>query len=112
MTDGRGRTEPLSQRIYDPIDTTADDFVDLAFMRSTLHSILDSLTEREDGVIAMRYGLAYGIPKTLEEIGQVYGVTRERIRQIESQTMKTLQDPSCNSTLSVFRQTPSAEVSA
>ena len=59
-------------------------------LQETLRSILDSLTLREADVIAMRFGLVDGEAKTLDEIGKVYGVTRERIRQIESKTMSKL----------------------
>ena len=57
-------------------------------------SVLGTLSEREAGVVSMRFGLADGQPKTLDEIGKVYGVTRERIRQIESKTMMKLRHPS------------------
>src|SRR6202050_5414260 len=60
---------------------------------SVLHAILDSLSEREASVVAMRCGLTDGHPKTLDEIGRVYGVSRERIRQIESKTMAKLRWP-------------------
>ena len=53
-----------------------------------------ALSEREAGVVSMRFGLTDGQPKTLDEIGKVYGVTRERIRQIESKTMSKLRHPS------------------
>jgi len=53
-----------------------------------------SAAEREAGVVSMRFGLTDGQPKTLDEIGKVYGVTRERIRQIESKTMSKLRHPS------------------
>ena len=56
--------------------------------------MLDTLSEREAGVVSMRFGLTDGQPKTLDEIGKVYGVTRERIRQIESKTMSKLRHPS------------------
>jgi len=59
-----------------------------------LHEVLGTLSEREAGVVSMRFGLADGQPKTLDEIGKVYGVTRERIRQIESKTMSKLRHPS------------------
>ncbi|KRE45146.1 hypothetical protein ASG92_12540 [Arthrobacter sp. Soil736] len=58
-----------------------------------MHAVLDTLTEREAGVIAMRFGLDDGEEKTLDAIGKVYGVTRERIRQIESKTMALLKEP-------------------
>ncbi len=60
---------------------------------SVLHAMLDSLSEREAGVVAMRFGLTDGHPKTLDEIGRVYGVSRERMRQIESKTMAKLRWP-------------------
>ncbi len=63
-------------------------------LQEQLHSVLGTLSEREAGVVSMRYGLADGRPKTLDEIGTVYGVTRERIRQIESRTMSKLRHPS------------------
>ncbi|MBI2699392.1 MAG: RNA polymerase subunit sigma [Mycobacterium sp.] len=59
-----------------------------------LQSVLDTLSEREAGVVRLRFGLTDGQPRTLDEIGQVYGVTRERIRQIESKTMSKLRHPS------------------
>jgi RNA polymerase primary sigma factor len=55
--------------------------------------MLDTLSEREAGVVAMRFGLTDGQPRTLEQIGYVYGVTRERIRQIESKSMSKLSHP-------------------
>src|SRR5579863_4818591 len=63
-------------------------------LQEQLHSVLDTLSEREAGVVSMRFGLTDGQPKTLDEIGKVYGVTRERIRQIESKTMSKLRHPS------------------
>jgi RNA polymerase primary sigma factor len=63
-------------------------------LQEQLHSVLDALSEREAGVMALRFGLADGEPKTLDEIGKVYGVTRERIRQIETKTMGKLRHPS------------------
>ncbi|GAB3259845.1 RNA polymerase sigma factor [Arthrobacter pigmenti] len=65
-----------------------------AMLRQELHAILDTLTEREAGVVAMRYGLANGEPATLDAVGEVYGVSRERIRQIERATMSKLRHPS------------------
>ncbi|MGH3224327.1 MAG: RNA polymerase sigma factor [Streptosporangiaceae bacterium] len=68
--------------------------VSFTLLQEQLHSVLGTLSEREAGVISMRFGLTGGQPKTLEEIGKVYGVTRERIRQIESKTMSKLRHPS------------------
>jgi RNA polymerase primary sigma factor len=68
--------------------------VSFTLLQEQLHSILSTLSEREAGVVSMRFGLTDGQPKTLDEIGKVYGVTRERIRQIESKTMSKLRHPS------------------
>ncbi len=70
------------------------DAVSFTLLQEQLHSVLDTLSEREAGVVSMRFGLSDGQPKTLDEIGKVYGVTRERIRQIESKTMSKLRHPS------------------
>jgi RNA polymerase primary sigma factor len=68
--------------------------VSFTLLQEQLHSVLDTLSEREAGVVSMRFGVTDGQPKTLDEIGKVYGVTRERIRQIESKTMSKLRHPS------------------
>jgi RNA polymerase primary sigma factor len=68
--------------------------VSFTLLQEQLHSVLETLSEREAGVVSMRFGLTDGQPKTLDEIGKVYGVTRERIRQIESKTMSKLRHPS------------------
>ena len=68
--------------------------VSFTLLQEQLRSVLDTLSEREAGVVSLRFGLIDGQPKTLDEIGKVYGVTRERIRQIESRTMLKLRHPS------------------
>ena len=68
--------------------------VSFTLLQEQLHSVLGTLSEREAGVVSLRFGLADGQPKTLDEIGKVYGVTRERIRQIESKAMSKLRHPS------------------
>ena len=68
--------------------------VSFTLLQEQLHSVLGTLSEREAGVVSMRFGLTDGQPKTLDEIGKVYGVTRERIRQIESKTLSKLRHPS------------------
>src|ERR1700733_3957264 len=68
--------------------------VSFTLLQEQLHSVLGTLSEREAGVLSLRYGLAGGQPRTLDEIGNVYGVTRERIRQIESKAMYKLRHPS------------------
>jgi len=75
------------------------DAVSFTMLQRQLESLLDSLSEREAGVIRMRFGLGDGIPKTLDQIGDTFGVTRERIRQIESKTMAKLRHPSRSQSL-------------
>ncbi|MFF8817883.1 MULTISPECIES: RNA polymerase sigma factor [Leucobacter] len=70
------------------------DAVGFTMLQQQLEQLLDSLSEREAGVIKMRFGLGDGMPKTLDQIGDTFGVTRERIRQIESKTMAKLRHPS------------------
>jgi RNA polymerase primary sigma factor len=68
--------------------------VSFSLLQDQLSSVLETLNEREAGVVSLRFGLTDGTPKTLDEIGKVYGVTRERIRQIEAKTMSKLRHPS------------------
>ena len=75
------------------------DAVGFTMLQKQLESLLDSLSEREAGVIRMRFGLGDGMPKTLDQIGDTFGVTRERIRQIESKTMAKLRHPSRSQSL-------------
>ena len=76
--------------------------VSFTLLQEQLHSVLGTLSEREAGVVSLRFGLADGQPKTLDEIGTVYGVTRERIRQIESKAMYKLRHPSRSNLLRDF----------
>jgi RNA polymerase primary sigma factor len=76
--------------------------VSFTLLQEQLHSVLGTLSEREAGVVSLRFGLADGRPKTFDEIGKVYGVTRERIRQIESKTMYKLRHPSRSNLLRDF----------
>ncbi len=87
----------VDSEAIDPHDT-----VSLRSMQEQLHAVLDTLSEREAGVVSMRFGLTDGQPKTLDEIGKVYGVTRERIRQIESKTMDKLRHSSRSQVLVGF----------
>ena len=93
LTSGRWFDE-LGHVIEDSNAVDPCDRVTFTLLQEQLHSVLDTLSEREAGVISMRFGLTDGDPKTLEEIGKVYGRTRERIRQIESKTMSKLRHPS------------------
>jgi RNA polymerase primary sigma factor len=76
--------------------------VSFTLLQEQLRSVLDTLSEREAGVVSMRFGLTDGQPKTLDEIGKAYGVTRERIRQIESKTMSKPRHPSRSQVLRDF----------
>ncbi|MCW2917436.1 MAG: polymerase sigma factor, partial [Actinomycetia bacterium] len=95
----RHSREPIS------LDETDDEFGDLiedseaivpagavsfTLLQEQLRSVMDALSEREAGVVSMRFGLADGQPKTLDEIGKVYGVTRERIRRLESEVIRSV----------------------
>ena len=84
----------LGDFIEDSEAVVALDAVSFTLLQDQLRSVLATLSEREAGVVRLRFGLVDGQPRTLEEIGRVYGVTRERIRQIESQTMSKLRHPS------------------
>ncbi|WP_425414675.1 RNA polymerase sigma factor [Pseudonocardia spinosispora] len=83
----------LGDLLQDTEAVVAIDSVAFGLMREQLQSILETLSAREAGVVRLRYGLTDGRPRTLDEIGHVYGVTRERIRQIESTTMAKLRHP-------------------
>jgi RNA polymerase primary sigma factor len=84
----------LGDFIEDSEAVVAIDAVSFTLLQDQLKSVLETLSEREAGVMRLRFGLTNGQPRTLDEIGQVYGVTRERIRQIESKTMSKLRHPS------------------
>ncbi|WP_104108662.1 sigma-70 family RNA polymerase sigma factor [Arthrobacter sp. N199823] len=109
VPDGHGGSEPLSEQMYDPLEATAHEYAERTDMLAALDNVLDTLSEREAGVLSMRYGLHDGEPKTLDAIGQVYGVTRERIRQIESLTMKKLREPGYCTSLGSFLDIPTPE---
>jgi RNA polymerase primary sigma factor len=84
----------LGDLIEDSEATEPVEAVSFTLLQEQLHAILGTLSEREADVVSLRFGLSDGRPRTLDEIGQVYGVTRERIRQIESKTLSKLRHPS------------------
>jgi RNA polymerase primary sigma factor len=94
QTIGDEGDSQLGDFIEDSEAVVAVDAVSFTLLQDQLKSVLQTLSEREAGVVRLRFGLADGQPRTLDEIGQVYGVTRERIRQIESKTMSKLRHPS------------------
>jgi RNA polymerase primary sigma factor len=91
---GEDGDSELGDLIEDSEAIEPGEAVSFTLLQEQLRSVLGTLTEREAGVVSLRFGLTDGQPKTLEEIGEVYGVTRERIRQIESKTMSKLRHPS------------------
>jgi len=94
QTIGDEGDSQLGDFIEDSEAVVAVDAVSFTLLQDQLQSVLHTLSEREAGVVKLRFGLTDGQPRTLDEIGQVYGVTRERIRQIESKTMSKLRHPS------------------
>jgi RNA polymerase primary sigma factor len=94
QTIGDEGDSQLGDFIEDSEAVVAVDAVSFTLLQDQLTSVLQTLSDREAGVVKLRFGLTDGQPRTLDEIGQVYGVTRERIRQIESKTMSKLRHPS------------------
>jgi RNA polymerase primary sigma factor len=96
---GEDGDSELGDLIEDSEAIQPGEAVSFTLLQEQLRSVLDTLSEREAGVVSMRFGLTDGQPKTLDEIGKVYGVTRERIRQIESKAMSKLRHPSRSNVL-------------
>ncbi|MFF3892316.1 RNA polymerase sigma factor [Streptomyces sp. NPDC001812] len=88
-----GSTE-FGDLIMDSDSPSPGDVVAFGLLQQAIQTLLAEMTPREAGIISLRYGLLGGSPRTLEEIGRIYGVTRERIRQIEAKTMSKLRHPS------------------
>jgi len=93
LDSGSWWTVPLGQVVVDDHAVDAHEWVTANLLHRQIESLLDSLSEREAGVIRMRYGIGDVPRKTLEQIGVAFGVTRERIRQIEKLTMDKLRSP-------------------
>lgn len=92
IPDGRGGFEPLGHALFDPLEWVPHDHIEYNETILYAHGLLDVLDVRMANVMAMRHGLDDGLPKTLDEIGKVYGVTRERIRQLETQAVNMLRE--------------------
>ena len=101
-TLGEDGDSEFGDLIEDTDAIAPSDAVAFSLLQEQFRQVLETLSPREAGVIKMRYGLEDGQPKTLDDIGRVYGVTRERIRQIESKTMSKLRHPSRSQTLRDF----------
>ena len=94
QTIGDEGDSQLGDFIEDSQAVVAVDAVAFTLLQDQLQSVLATLSEREASVVRLRFGLTDGQPRTLDEIGQLHGVTRERIRQIETKTMAKLRHPS------------------
>jgi RNA polymerase primary sigma factor len=99
QTIGDEGDSQLGDFIEDSQAVVAVDAVSFALLQDELQAVLGTLSEREAGIVRLRVGLTDGQPHTLEEIAHIYGVTRERIRQIETKTMSKLRHPSRSQTL-------------
>ena len=84
----------LGDFIPDETNMSPEDFAVNELLKDEISEVLLTLTEREEKVIRLRFGLEDGRPRTLEEVGQLFGVTRERIRQIEAKALRKLRHPS------------------
>jgi RNA polymerase primary sigma factor len=94
QTIGDEGASQLGDFIEDSEAVVAMDAVFFTLLKDQLRSVLATLSAREASIVELRYGLTDGRPRTLDEISHVHGVTRERIRQIESKTMAKLRHPS------------------
>ncbi|MBV8994326.1 MAG: RNA polymerase sigma factor [Pseudonocardiales bacterium] len=90
---------PLGDVIEDPHAVVAEDAVCFTLLQDQVQSVLATLSEREAGIVRLRFGFTDGQPRTLDDVGRVYGVTREHIRQIESKTLAKLRHPARSHTL-------------
>ncbi len=103
VPDGRGGTEALAEQLLDHSDLDAADLLFHQQMKAQVHAVLDTLEAREARVIAMRFGMTGGEAKTLDAVAKAYGMTRERIRQIELAAMEKLKDPSRSNVLRQYQ---------
>ncbi|AMC00855.1 Sigma-A [Aerococcus viridans] len=92
----------LGDFIEDHDATSPDDYTSAELLKEQLNEVLDTLTDREENVLRLRFGLEDGQSKTLEQVGQQFGVTRERIRQIEAKALRKLRHPSRSKQLKDF----------
>ena len=102
---GEEEDSHLGDFIEDDKTVTPSDSVSTTMLKETLLSVLNSLTPREEKVLRLRYGVDDGRPRTLEEVGREFNVTRERIRQIEAKALRKLRHPSRSKHLKDFLDT-------
>ena len=91
---GEEEDSHLGDFVPDESNMSPEDFTIHEMLKEEIGDVLLTLTEREEQVLRLRFGLDDGSPKTLEEVGQMFGVTRERIRQIEAKALRKLRHPS------------------
>ena len=101
---GEEEDSQLGDFIEDSTAIAPPDAASDSMLREQLEQVLDGLADRERKVIKFRFGLEDGRPRTLEEVGREFGVTRERIRQIESKTLAKLRHPSRSSRLKDYME--------
>jgi RNA polymerase primary sigma factor len=99
---GDEKDSQLLDIIPDEWSQSPDDFATLEYLKNQIHTVLDSLQDRERRVLSLRFGLEDGVTRTLEEVGREFGVTRERIRQIEAKALKKLKERSMQKKLQSY----------
>ena len=104
MTIGEEDDSHLGDFIEDKESESPVDFTTRQLLKEELYSILKDLSDREERVIRLRYGLDDNRPRTLEEVGREFGVTRERIRQIEAKAIKKLRHPTRSKRLGDYKE--------
>ena len=89
-----GEDEKTELEEFIPSDSSVEDVVEQTFLRESLENVLSTLTPREEKILRLRFGFDDGIERTLEDVGKMFNVTRERIRQIENKALRKLRHPS------------------
>ena len=89
-----GEDEETELEEFIPSDSSVEDVVEQTFLRESLENVLSTLTPREEKILRLRFGFDDGIERTLEDVGKMFNVTRERIRQIENKALRKLRHPS------------------